>query len=200
MRIVHGFCAVLALLTCMVSVARAGEKYFVVKVTDFTKEMKYDVLSQEDLKALENEIKEEARLWPRAESAAQKEWQSNEQYKGKAWPKGAIAQRTVKAMGQPFPDESKAEDKVSKIEENEAEKIAEEEEKASKAPAKAKDKDKGKDSDRENMYAMARAIFTQKLTEVKEADAKAKAEKAGGGEAAAPAPAAPKADEEKKAE
>jgi len=201
MKIFHSICAVLATVICLASAASAAEKYFVVKVTDLTKEMKYDVLSQEDLKALENQIKEEARLWSRAETAAMKEWLTNEQYKGKAWPKGAISQRTVKTVGQPFPDESKAEDKLSKIEENEAEKIADEEEKAKKAPPKpGKDKEKG-NAERDNMYAMARAIFEQKLTEVKEADTKAKAEKAGGGEAAAPAaPAAPKEGEAAKAE
>jgi len=194
----------LALSICLASVALAGEKYYIVKVTDLAKETKMEVMSAEALKTLENEIKEEGRLWTRAENAAIKEWQKNEQYKGKAWPKGAISQRTAKAVGQPFPDESKAEDKLSKIEENEAEKAEEEAEKekerAAKAGAKAKDKDKS-NPERDNMYAMARAIFEQKLTEVKEAEVKAKEAKAAGAEGGAAAPAAPKdGGEEKKAE
>ena len=169
---------------------RGADKYFVVKITNFAKQSEYKVLNEEELKNLQKEIADETRLWSKVITAAQKEWQSNEQYKGKSFPTGAIDKRTVKVIGQPYTDQSKAEDKISSIEEQEqekAEKEAErEKEKAAKLGTKAKDKekDKGKDAERENMYAMARAMFEQKLNELMEAERKPKEE-----QKATPAPA-----------
>jgi len=115
---------------------RGADKYFVVKITNFAKQSEYKVLNEEELKNLQKEIADETRLWSKVITAAQKEWQSNEQYKGKSFPTGAIDKRTVKVIGQPYTDQSKAEDKISSIEEQEQEKAEKEAEREKEKAAK----------------------------------------------------------------
>ncbi|OGV62073.1 MAG: hypothetical protein A2498_07590 [Lentisphaerae bacterium RIFOXYC12_FULL_60_16] len=168
-------------MVAWMSASQAADKYFVVKVTDFSKEHEYKAVSQEELKVLEKEIADEARLWTKIVQLSAKEWDSNQQTKGKAFPQGAISKRTLSVKGQPFPDQGKAQERVDKYvndEEEKAKKDAERDAERAKTSGKKPEKKSEKDIEKENFNTMGRAMFETKLKEVREAEKAPKEEPA----------------------
>ena len=112
-RTVGALCA----LAFAASTALAVESWFVVCTTDMVGNKTYDVRDKEEVVELEKQAAAEARLFPKALAKVQKEWTSPEakdahQFK---WQGQHLKPRSVKRMGQPFPNREKALAKADKL-------------------------------------------------------------------------------------
>lgn len=106
-------CATILLLSLTASsFAGLKEKILLVKQTDRKKRETYSLMSSEEFKAEEDEIKAESRLHMKAMSAAEKEWRSNEDLSKKTFPRAAIAVRKIIVITT-FTDDEKANEKLS---------------------------------------------------------------------------------------
>jgi hypothetical protein len=90
-------------------------RYVVVKVTDFDKKEDHQVMTTDDLKTLNADLKKEALLFPRALVNAQKTWSQDPKYKGKFFPKTSLSPRKADQIGMQYPDQEKAQTKIDNM-------------------------------------------------------------------------------------
>jgi hypothetical protein len=74
---------------------------YLVKITDMVKEDSYEVMSGEEVKALQKAISDEARVFNAAMTAVKKAWGEDELTKGTAFPSAAFNVRKMHLQG-PF--------------------------------------------------------------------------------------------------
>jgi hypothetical protein len=74
---------------------------YLVKITDMVKEDSYEVMSGEEVKALQKAISDEARVFNAAMIAVKKAWGEDELTKGTAFPAAAFSVRKMQQQG-PF--------------------------------------------------------------------------------------------------
>lgn len=157
---------------CITAVCAAGqqEKILLVKVCDRAKKLSYELMTPNEYKTLQAEIKAESMLSTKAMMLAQKEWKANEETKKKRFPRSAISLRKATILGQPFKDRQKADDKLYHYQDKAEEKEDRDKEREKKKIAgKSKEKiakAEEKVREREYLYDQARAIFESKLTEL----------------------------------
>ncbi len=77
---------------------------YLVKITDMVKEDAYEVISGEEVKALQKAISEEARVFNAAMIAVKKAWAEDELTKGTPFPASAFSVRKMQQQG-PFSEE-----------------------------------------------------------------------------------------------
>lgn len=80
------------------SFAQLKEKILLVKQTDRKKQESYSLMSSEEYKEEEKEIKAESRLHMKAMMATEKEWRKDEDLSKKTFPRSAIAVRTIRVI------------------------------------------------------------------------------------------------------
>jgi hypothetical protein len=83
---------------------------YLVKITDMVKEDSYEVMSGEEVKALQKAINDEARVFSAAMIAVKKAWSEDELTKGTAFPAAAFSVRKMQQQG-PFSPEQAAKKK-----------------------------------------------------------------------------------------
>ncbi len=76
----------LLLLMVTATTTLAMESHSIVKVSGFDKSSEYRLLNGEELKALQTELREESKHFPRALVAAKQEWAKDETKKRKRFP------------------------------------------------------------------------------------------------------------------
>ncbi len=134
--------------TCSLGVLQASERYSIVKVYDQLGESEDQVLSQSEIRELQQEILLEARFHMLAINQAAREWDANEE--DGSFPKSSIQRRRFIKTAT-YPSHSDAMDVVRKREENSArfaEKKAERE-KSSKNKNKNKSSNSSSSKDRD---------------------------------------------------
>jgi hypothetical protein len=89
--------------------------FHVVRITDFDKKEATQIMSDEEMKTLQKDIKVEAALYPKAVEAARLTWAKDETMKGKVFPKTSLSMRKMDLVGQPYPDEEKAQKKIDQL-------------------------------------------------------------------------------------
>ena len=77
---------------------------YLVKITDMVKEDSYEVMSGEEVKALQKAISDETRVFSAAMIAVKKAWGEDELTKGTAFPTAAFSVRKMQQQG-PFSSE-----------------------------------------------------------------------------------------------
>ncbi len=83
---------------------------YLVKITDMVKEDSYEVMSGEEVKALQKAISDEARVFSAAMIAVKKAWSEDELTKGTPFPTSAFSVRKMQPQG-PFSPEQAAKKK-----------------------------------------------------------------------------------------
>lgn len=168
---------VLGFALCASSSGQAAgfERYYVIKLYDFNREFQYQVVSKDELKKLETEIKAEAKLFRKAVDAAKKEWREDESLSG-SFPSSAVALRKLQTKGTPYKDRGAADDRIAALEDRDfrsAERRAERDEEREKTRyqgtqgrerrARAKKREERKEEKEET----AREIFSRMFDDVK---------------------------------
>ena len=164
--------------------AAGFERFQVIKLYDFNREFQYQVVSKDELRSLQNELRAEAKMFNKAVNAAKKEWRKDELLSG-SFPSSAVAPRKIQTMGTPYKERGAAADKINSYEERA---IRTAERKAERADEKMKRKYSGTQS-KERRYRdqeraakkefateAAREIFSRMLENVKNPPAKNDAE------------------------
>lgn len=157
----------------------APQKIYLIKITERDKKNAYKLVSTDDYKLEQENMKLETSLFAKAMSAAEQEWKKDDELKKKAFPRSAINQRELTKLGE-FMDQAKADDKLKFYEDLEFEKEdkAREREKEKKKDAKKDAKKDSKKDDKEFYESRARDMFEMKLQELKDNLQKAKEPKA----------------------
>lgn len=160
--------------------ASALEKFYYAKVYDRTKNMEYRVLSDDEYKALQEEMKSDARYFTRALMLAAKDWRADESTRKKMFPRSAVAKKKVTVI-MTFRDRKSADAKLDAYRRSEAEKATKDKEgskskkydwrtqsgKALGNRNKDRDaKDEEKEAARQALRAQARQLFETKLAEL----------------------------------
>ena len=173
-------------LASLTTAALAGpsEKILLVKQTDRKKQETYSLMSSEEYKEVEQEIKAEARLHMKAMMATEKEWRKDESLARKSFPRSAIAVRTIRVITT-YRDDEQANKKLAYYMEKDA-----------KAAEKRAERDRhrgrgrrghGRDNDREArkearaaekeaLEEQARQLYENKLSELLQGTANKEAE------------------------
>jgi hypothetical protein len=151
--------------------ASGNEMQYLVEIEDRAGEATYELVTPAELKTIENQIKEESKVYRKALSAAQKEWKENAELRG-TFPSSAVSMRKVTRKGT-FTDPEKAAKKLTSYEDRYFEKQSRdaERDKARAQMRHGRDKDRlakaeQRESEREARYSQARDIFEQKLEEL----------------------------------
>ncbi|MFC1498417.1 hypothetical protein ACFLS1_08120 [Verrucomicrobiota bacterium] len=106
-------CLFVCILFCLLfPLSSFAERYYVVQVTDRTGRNSFSALSDEEYKSLQNEIRAESRIFPKAIRAAQKEWKENPETSKTTFPASSFKTRKIKSLGMFFSQE-KAEAKLA---------------------------------------------------------------------------------------
>ncbi len=87
----------LACLLGLATRASALETFCVVKITDMDKRVEHKIMSPEEFKELETQVKAEASLFPKAEELVKKEWKADEGNKSTPFP-GRLGPRKVEVV------------------------------------------------------------------------------------------------------
>lgn len=158
------------------------QQILVVKIQDRAKELSYKIMTPEEYKAVQNQIKAESKFYRKALMLADKDWQADPANAGKRFPKSAISQRKAVVTGK-FKNMEKAFDKIRHYDEQKTknEERAEEREKERQQKRRAQfrqnkvalkrfeekiEQDKKKAKDREAFRNTARFLFENKLAEL----------------------------------
>ena len=153
------------------------ERYMVVKVQDHAKETTCQVMSADEFKAIQEEIRIETKVFPKALAEAQKAWREDPDTARKPFPKASFAVRRATPMGT-FPDREKADAKVAGFEEREQqakEKDKEREDKKLREKQKAMgpekydeyvEREREKQTERDALTLKARDLLEQKLADL----------------------------------
>lgn len=96
--------------------ARA-EMLYVVKISDFAKNVEYKTMTGAEKSALQKQIADETRVFPKVLQQLEKEWKEDELSKDEPFPKTKLSPRKMMASG-PF-DAKQAQKKVEALEERE---------------------------------------------------------------------------------
>lgn len=168
--------ALLILIGVALSIPATGqaagfERYYLIKLYDFHKEYVYQVLSKDELKALETELKAESKLFRKALDAAKDEWRDDEFLSG-SFPSSAVTPRKLRVMGTPFRKREDAQEKLETYEDRDmrsAERKAEREEEREKRVYSGTDgqerlkREKARDARKEEKEMNAREIFERTM-------------------------------------
>ena len=145
----------------------ASESILIVKLYDRAKEITYKLMTPEEYKALQKELKLEAKLYQKAVTLARKEWQANKETAKKPFSMSAIPLRKATVKGMPYIDREKADDKLAKYEDKEFEKT--DKKKKSKGKLTKREEKKAKHArEKEYINQQIRALFESKLDELKQ--------------------------------
>jgi hypothetical protein len=156
--------------------ATPKEKVSLVKVSEFDKTASYQIMTPEELKTLDDDIRLEGRLFGKALTAADKDWRKSETNKGKMYPAGKISQRRLAVVSE-FSDRQQAENRKTAIEEQEAEREERDRDReaerervrreASGTTRHTAAKPKGKAPEKDFMFDEALQLFKSKMEELK---------------------------------
>ena len=113
MNIRKTLCAVCA-LGIAASAVLAAESYFVVCTTDMVGNKTYEVKTKEEVAELKKQMAAEAKVFQKAVTKLQKEWDANKDAHQFKWQGQHLKPRTVKES-QPYPDRDKAMAKADKM-------------------------------------------------------------------------------------
>jgi hypothetical protein len=113
-------CAAVSVLACLVAtVTWAAPKipvvYYVVRITDIDRTDDYEVMTADEFKKENIEVRAEEPYFGKAVENVRAEWVKNETLRQDPFPKERLAARTVEAVGQPFEDVEKAVKKADAI-------------------------------------------------------------------------------------
>jgi len=147
---------------------------YLVKITDMVKEDSYQVMSREEVAALQKAINEESRVFPMAMAAVKKAWAEDELTKEMTFPAGAFSVRKMLPQG-PFSAEQ-ADKKMEQMQDREfaaQDRKRDQDKKGGGKGKKGSDKDKKaqtkeaeKDAKRETALRMAQEQLTAKIEEM----------------------------------
>jgi hypothetical protein len=168
---------------------KPSEQLVLIKMINRAKETEFKLLTAQEYKALDNELKLEAKIGPKAVALAEKDWKQDKELAKKMFPKSCIGDRKVTALGT-FTDREKGEKRLQALQDQEDEK----KDKLEKGGKKGEDKRSESMSAREELCSRAREMYEQKLGDLmksaeKPAEKTEKAEKAEDGPALADKPA-----------
>jgi hypothetical protein len=147
------------------------ERFHYAKVSGRDGKEEYRVLSDEELKKLDQEIKQESRSFARAAIAAKAEWQKGEDTKKKSFPQSAMKLRKVQVL-QTFNNREEADKKLESYQKREADAAARDRLREKNAPYNMRKtreqqaEDAMKEAERMALDERARSIFEGKLTEL----------------------------------
>lgn len=170
---------VLGIAVMMVTgIANAAEKACLVRLMGMDRKAEWQAMNQADFDALQKNLKLEEKFFPKAVEAAGKEWRADELNKKIPFPGSRLAPRKIMTSTE-FESMEKAEAQLSRIQDQEAEKLERQLEREKKS---RQTKSKSKDS-KEGELQMAASAVQAKLNEM--------VVKAGGTAVEAPAIEAP---------
>ena len=117
----------------MSGLVRAGDSGYLVKLSGHDRKSEWLTMSEADFKALDKNLKQELKFFPKAVEAAGKEWRADELNKKIAFPGVRLVPRTI-VSAQQFPSLEKAEAQLGKIQDQEARKLQKQAEKEKGRP------------------------------------------------------------------
>ena len=127
------------ILFLLTTTTQAFERFYVAKISDYDGTQTLKVMSPDEYKALEKQIRAESRAVPKAAQAAKKEWDAARKKGEMSFP--SFKPRRIARAGS-YDSREKAEKKVAAFEEREAEKAEEQRQKEKAARAKGYTKEK----------------------------------------------------------
>jgi hypothetical protein len=186
---------------CLVSCMAAGqskdtkpESYYVVEYSGYDSVVTNQVLSMQEYTALKTVVDAEAALFKEALKLADSDWHSSGS-KNKAFPKGAINPKKVKIVGKEYSDLTKANEKVTSLNEKQQKKeeadkkVLDDRRKTLKTPDDQVKQEEKKKKEMESVYNLARKIFDKRMTDLLSKTAPATGTNAVSSQAQAPAAA-----------
>jgi hypothetical protein len=162
----------LAALLALPARSLAADSFYVVKVTEMDKKVDFKLMSAEDYKALETEVKAETSLFPKAEELAKKEWKTADE-KG-PFP-GRLSPRKVEVVERHTVRE-KADEKLEKLQSSEDRKAEPKKAggKMNEAEKKMAESKAEKEKDLQKAHDLVKGKLTELVSAAKDKDAKAK--------------------------
>ncbi len=152
-----------------------AESFLVVKTVDRADAEQVEVMTPEQLRALQADILEETKLSSKAMALARDEW-AKDAANTKSFPNGAIHRRSATPVGPPFDDQAKAEEKRARMTERAAANLADAQDKFEKNMRARYDTEHrrekiaemaARETERNNFEDKARKIYDAQLTQLK---------------------------------
>lgn len=164
----------LALVGVLAATSQAGN-FVLVKIVDRDGTEHHEVMTPDQVRALQAEIQQETKLYPKALNQAREAWEKDQE-NTKSFPGNAIHRRSATPVGAPFDDETKATEKRDKITERNAAKLADEGDKLAQRMRdrypgdKRKEKMaelKARDAERKAVEDKARGLYEKELAQLR---------------------------------
>lgn len=159
------------LIASSVAFAGKADQVLVVKIQGYDGEHSHDVKTHDELKALQQEFRDEARLFGKAYRLADKRWKAET---GKPrFTRSAVSVRRATIIGRPYNNAERAHDKIMDIETRIGDRLIAEREKEKKRNRRLKKskltlaKERRRDREREADLEQARNFFLKILEELK---------------------------------
>jgi hypothetical protein len=154
------------------------ETFVIIKHFDHAKKMSYKLLTQTELKSLQDEMAAETKFWDKAMAASEKAWKADTSTAKKSFPKTAISPKKMQIL-ETYTDSEKATAKMNRLDEALADDEAADKKRAEEQTkrltenarkmlgerATKKKSDSGM-SDREALLDSARGLFENKMSEL----------------------------------
>ncbi len=152
--------------------ASALETFCVVKSTDMDKKIEYKIMSPEEFKEQEAQVKAEAALFPKAEEQVKKEWKADEGNKSTPFP-GKLGPRKIEVVTRESVRE-KADKKLESLEASSDRRQIEPKKggKLTDAEKKQADAKAEKEKDLQKAYDLVKAKLAELTTKAEEAKVK----------------------------
>lgn len=138
------------------------EACYIVKIMGYDRKIEVVTMPESEFKNFDKALKQEQKVFPKALAIVAKEWRADELNKGIAFPGVSLKPRTL-VTSQKFPSAAKAEEQLSKLEDQEARKLERQAEREKGNPQGGKGK---KDSKKEEIIAQAASMLKAKMDEL----------------------------------
>ncbi len=163
MSLKSGFCAVA--LALGIAVSAQAQSVYLVRVSDMAKNDGYEVLTREEVAALQKAVTEETRAYPAALAAVKKAWDEDEATKKTPFPSAKLSARKLQPKG-PLPRDQAEKQKEKAVERLDAAMVKAMEEKKKKGSSAAAKADAEKEAKREQSVAEAHDKLREKMKEL----------------------------------
>ena len=178
----HGLVLGLVAACFAAGTVRGGESCYLVKTAGFDRKVEMQTMSESEYKAFSQTIKQEQKYFSKALAIVARDWRADELNKGIAFPGSRLVTRTI--MGaQKFASQEKADEQLSKYQDQEAKKLEREAAHEKRNPQRNKNKSK-------SAQEMKEAELTRAADQVKAKLEELIAKAGGGASEGAPAAAA----------
>ncbi len=144
--------------------AAGAESYVIAKVTDMLGNVGYELMTRDEYAAAGKAVMEETKVFPKVIADCRKDWKEDEKRKG-AFQAAKVKVRKISAVGTPYREKAKAQEKLDKLQEGVTEKRLAEIKEHSQKWRKMQERERAGEEEKLNAWRESFEMASKKMQE-----------------------------------